>query len=56
MPLTDTAIRKAKPAEKPYKLTDEKGLFLLVGVKPGALYWRMKYRFAGKEKLLALCH
>lgn len=54
MPLTDTAIRKAKPAEKPYKLTDEKGLFLLVGVKPGALYWRMKYRFAGKEKLLAL--
>ena len=42
MPLTDTAIRKAKPAEKPYKLTDEKGLFLLVGVKPGALYWRIK--------------
>ena len=54
MPLTDTAIRKAKPGEKPYKLADEKGLFLLVGVKPAALYWRMKYRFAGKEKLLAL--
>ncbi len=54
MSLTDTAIRKAKHGEKPYKLADDKGLFLLVGVKPGALYWRVKYRFAGKEKLLAL--
>ncbi len=54
MPLTDTAIRKALPQDKPYKLPDEKGLFLLVGVKPNALYWRLKYRFAGKEKLLAL--
>ena len=54
MALTDTAIRKARPGEKPYKLADEKGLFLLVGIKPGALYWRLKYRFAGKEKLLAL--
>lgn len=54
MALTDTAIRKARSGEKPYKLADEKGLFLLVGIKPGALYWRLKYRFAGKEKLLAL--
>ncbi|MBS0370215.1 MAG: DUF4102 domain-containing protein [Proteobacteria bacterium] len=54
MPLTDTAVRKAQPGEKPYKLGDEKGLFLLVGTKPGALYWRFKYRFSGKEKLLAL--
>lgn len=54
MPLTDSAIRKIQPGEKPYKLADEKGLFLQVGTKPGALYWRLKYRFAGKEKLLAL--
>ncbi|WP_222615676.1 Arm DNA-binding domain-containing protein [Dyella telluris] len=51
--LTDTAIRKAKPSTKPFKLADGGGLYLLV--KPdGARYWRMKYRIAGKEKLLAL--
>lgn len=54
MPLTDSALRKIKPGPKPYKRADEKGLFLQVGTKPGALYWRLKYRFAGKEKLLAL--
>lgn len=53
MPLTDTACRNAKPADKPRKLADGEGLYLLV--KPtGAKYWRLKYRFAGKEKLLAL--
>jgi integrase len=53
MSLSDTAIRNAKPTAKPYKLSDEKGLFLLV--KPsGGKWWRYKYRFAGKEKLLAL--
>lgn len=53
MALTDTKIRTLKPPEKAYKLSDEKGLFLLV--KPsGAKYWRFKYRFAGKEKLLAI--
>lgn len=55
MALTDTAIRKAKPREdgKARKLFDGGGLFLLV--KPnGARYWRLKYRFHGKEKLLAL--
>lgn len=52
MPLTDTAIRKAKPADKPFKLADEKGLFLLVQPN-GAKYWRHKYRFDGKEKILA---
>lgn len=51
--LTDTAIRKTKAGEKPQKLSDEKGLFLLVTPTGGKL-WRMKYRFAGKEKLLAL--
>lgn len=51
--LTDTAIRQAKPKEAPYKLTDGGGLFLLVN--PGnTKYWRLKYRFAGKEKLLAI--
>mgnify|MGYP001445058843 CR=1 FL=1 len=52
MPLSDTAIRNAKPGDKPYKLPDEKGLFLLVHPN-GSKYWRQKYRFAGKEKMLA---
>lgn len=52
-PLTDPDIRNAKPREKPYKLADGGGLFLLVTVI-GSKYWRMKYRYAGKEKLLAL--
>lgn len=51
--LTNTAIQKAKPGEKPIKLSDEKGLFLLLTTAGGKL-WRMKYRFAGREKLLAL--
>lgn len=53
MPLTDTAIRTAKPAEKPYKLADEKGLFLLVNPN-GSKWWRLKFRVDGKEKLLSL--
>ena len=52
MPLTDTAIRTAKASEKPYKLPDEKGLFLLVNPN-GSKYWRQKYRFGGKEKSLS---
>lgn len=52
MPLSDTTIRAAKPADKPYKLSDEKGLFLLVHPN-GSKYWRHKYRYEGKEKLLA---
>ncbi len=52
MPLTNTAIRSAKPREKAYKLFDGRGLFLLI--KPAGKYWRCKYRFAGKEKTLAL--
>ena len=51
--LTDPKIRQAKPADKPYKLFDGGGLFLLV--KPGgSKLWRLKYRFGGKEKLLAI--
>ncbi len=52
MPLTDVSARSAKPAEKPFKLSDEKGLFLLV--KPnGTKLWQHKYRIDGKEKLLS---
>ena len=51
-PLTDVQPRTAKPRAKPYKLTDGGGLYLLI--KPeGAKYWRMGYRFAGTERLLA---
>ncbi|TDV16279.1 tyrosine-type recombinase/integrase [Paraburkholderia caballeronis] len=53
MPLTDTAIRNTKPSTKPQKLFDGGGLFLLI-TPAGQRYWRLKYRFAGKEKLLAL--
>src|SRR3569833_3389991 len=53
MPLSDTAIRKAKPKFKRYKLADEKGLLLLV-TPSGGKWWRWKYRFDGKENLLSL--
>lgn len=53
MPLTDTSIRNSKPGSKPVKLFDGGGLFLLVNTA-GARYWRLKYRIAGKEKLLSL--
>lgn len=53
MKLTDTACRTAKPREKAYKKADGGGLYLYV--KPdGAKYWRLKYYFLNKEKLLAL--
>ncbi|MCB1983976.1 MAG: tyrosine-type recombinase/integrase [Burkholderiales bacterium] len=50
--LTDTAVRQAKPKDKPYKLGDSGGLYLLI--KPNGKYWRMNYRFAGKQKTLAI--
>ncbi|MFC3579551.1 tyrosine-type recombinase/integrase [Sphingomonas hylomeconis] len=49
--LTATACKNAKPAERPYKLSDAHGLFLYVTAK-GFKGWRLKYRFGGKEKLL----
>jgi len=52
MTLTDFAIRAAKPREKAFKLSDGGGLHLLVNPK-GKKLWRMKYRFAEKEKLLS---
>lgn len=53
MPLSDATIRKTKPTEKPFKLFDERGLFLLVSPTGGKL-WRFKYRISGKEKLISL--
>ncbi len=52
MALTDTTIRNTKPKDKPFKLSDEKGLYLQV-MPNGGKWWRFKYRFLGKEKLLA---
>lgn len=53
MPLSDTAIRNLKPREKPYKVADFDGLFVLV--KPsGSRLWQFKYRIGGKEKLLSI--
>lgn len=51
--LTDTAVRKAKAKDKQWKLSDKKGLFVLIHPN-GSKYWRMKYRYAGKEKMLSL--
>ncbi|MBF0547551.1 MAG: integrase arm-type DNA-binding domain-containing protein [Candidatus Riflebacteria bacterium] len=53
MPLTDVVVKKAKGNGKPQKLFDSKGLFLYVS-PIGGKHWRLKYRFAGKEKLLSL--
>jgi integrase len=51
--LSDAKARNAKPKAKPYKISDGGGLFLLI--KPsGSKYWRLRYFFAGKEKMLAL--
>ncbi|SEN22267.1 Integrase [Nitrosospira multiformis] len=53
MALTDTAIRNTKPADKPLKLTDERGLYLLL--KPnGSRWWRFDYRYGGKRKTLSM--
>lgn len=53
MVLTDTAIRNAKPADKPYKVTDSQGLYLLVNPR-GSKLWRIKYRIDGVERKLSL--
>jgi len=51
MALSDSAIRKAKPADKPLRLFDGGGLYLEISPSGGKL-WRLKYRFAGNEKRL----
>jgi len=53
MPLTDTSIRHTKPDSKPKRLFDGGGLYLEVAPS-GSRYWRIKYRFAGKENRLSL--
>jgi integrase len=53
MPLTDLKVRSAKTKEKPYKLSDFDGLYLLVTEK-GQKWWRFRYRFNRKEKLLSM--
>jgi hypothetical protein len=51
--LTEIAIKNAKGRGKPYKLADGSGMYLEV-LPNGSKYWRLKYRYAGKEKRLAL--
>ncbi|WP_298996615.1 Arm DNA-binding domain-containing protein [uncultured Desulfovibrio sp.] len=53
MPLSGISVRNAKPQQKPAKLFDGGGLFLFIAPTGGKM-WRLKYRFQGKEKLLAL--
>lgn len=52
MALSDVAVRNAQPKDKPYKLTDGRGLYLLV--TSAGKYWRFDYRFDGKRKTLAI--
>lgn len=51
--LSAVAVKNAKAKEQPYKLSDGGGMFLLVDAR-GGKYWRLAYRFAGKQKTLAL--
>ncbi|EOV4169664.1 TPA: tyrosine-type recombinase/integrase [Yersinia enterocolitica] len=53
MALTEVKVRNAKAVEKPVKLTDGGGMHLLIQPS-GSKYWRLQYRFAGKQKMLAL--
>jgi len=53
MALTDTAIKSAKPTDKPAKITDGDGLYLLIHPK-GGKWWRFDYRFEGKRKTLSM--
>lgn len=53
MPLTDAAIRNARPTARPVRLFDGAGMYLEISPTGGKL-WRLKYRFGGKEKRLAL--
>ena len=53
MPLTDTAVRTANPREKPFKVTDMQGLYLLVNPH-GSKLWRLRYRMDGVERKLSI--
>ncbi len=54
MPLTNTACKNAKPEAKPRRISDGGGLYLEI-YPNGSKYWRWKYRFNGKEKLIKVC-
>ena len=51
--LTEAKVRAAKAPDKPIKIFDSGGLYLLVSPN-GSRWWRLKYRIAGREKLLSL--
>ncbi|MES2676880.1 MAG: tyrosine-type recombinase/integrase [Pseudomonadota bacterium] len=51
--INDITIKNAKPKDKPYKLTDGEGMYLMVHPN-GGKYWRLRYKISGKEKTLAL--
>ena len=53
MPLSFASVNKAKPRDKPYKMADERGLYLLIS-PGGGKYWRLNYRFAEKYRTMAL--
>jgi hypothetical protein len=53
MPLTDVAVRQARPNQKEYKLCDERGLLLIIRPN-GSKWWRLRYRFGGLEKMISL--
>ncbi|MEP2734817.1 MAG: Arm DNA-binding domain-containing protein [Erythrobacter sp.] len=55
MALTNITIQNAKAKEKPYKLFDGLGLYVLVRPK-GSKYWYLKYRFGGSDRTLSLGH
>jgi hypothetical protein len=55
MKLTDLTIRAAKPKDKSFKIYDRHGLFLLIN-PGGSKLWRWRYRFDGREKLMALAN
>ena len=55
MALSDTAIRTAKPAEKPLKLADSGGLYLLLNPN-GSRWWRLDYRHDSKRKTLSIAY
>ena len=53
MPLTDTRLRALKPKDRPYKVTDERGLYVEVTPTGGKL-WRFRYRIGGAQKKLCI--
>lgn len=52
-PLTDAAFKKAKPGAKPVRIFDGRGLYVEIAPS-GGKWWRWKYRFDGKERLLSM--